>query len=296
MWHARLVANLLTFLLLGAASVSAHAQAQPVAGPGYSGTLNGKGACTNPYKTLMFVPPGATESDTYPLFIYFVGTNIVGASGTLYDTGVPIEVTRRMAEQNFVALSAGYDNNLAALGTSDRTQQLHCLFDASESNSLIAKACSAPHVDCSKGIALWGHSQGGLLALRGADSEPRVRVAWAAGTGLDALPYTLDRRRVRVLNGVTDVSEHTPAQMGQVTGANPPADCARSSKQCLRADGSGWVIVQAVDGLTGGHCWFMKNGCYGDYSPAAAFLTRGLDKPYSLAANIDWLVRTFDRP
>ena len=159
-------------------------------------------------------------------------------------------------------------------------------------------ACSLPgsNVDCNAGIAIWGHSQGGLLAIKAHDFETRVRAVVTMGTGLNVLPYTIEPTRLRVLNGVTDVAEHTPADMGTITGASAPAACPVSDRQCLRPDGSGWVIVPAVDGLTGGHCWFMKNGCFGDLSGAAAFLAPNPEVPYTLVSNADWLQATVARP
>jgi hypothetical protein len=80
------------------------------------------------------------------------------------------------------------------------------------------------------------------------------------------------------------VADHTPAALAMITGV----DCPGAS-ECFRDDGSGWVIVPVVDGMTGGHCWFMNGGCLGDLTPAAAFVAPRVDVPYTLAANADWL-------
>jgi hypothetical protein len=263
--------------------------------PSYFGTLDARGSCdgTHVYSTVGFAPDDGGEGGPYPLFLYFVGTT--PTAGDLYDTGVPLDVTEAMAARGFVALSVSYDNTWTALFATDRSAQLRCLFTSGEPNSLIAKACQMPNVDCDRGIATWGHSQGGLMALKAYDLEPHVRASWAAGVGTDVLPFNLDRTRVRVLNGSTDVAQHTPAAMGQITGAYAPADCPQSSSQCLRADKSGWVVVPAVSGLTGGHCWFMQNGCFGDYSSAPAFLNPNPQIPYTLAANADWIQATVSR-
>jgi dienelactone hydrolase len=291
---------------------------RPIANPPtYKGTSHATGGCFRDYQTVGREPVNDEDPNKkYPLFLYFVGTDFFTGPGTYYNDGAPLDIIEQMAARGSVALSVSYDNTGVALFADEagQAQQMNCLFNADEPESLISKACNTlPHVDCSLGIATWGHSQGGRVALRAANFAPTdangnslVRAAVAFGVGPDMPPFSIDRSRVRVVDSVGDFTlpsfaPITPADLTLLTGAAPPVDCAESPDQCLRADKSGWVLVgDDVPGIGVGHCWFMSNAACGatlaDRSSAAAFLEPNPELPYTLAANADWIQSTMGRP
>jgi pimeloyl-ACP methyl ester carboxylesterase len=169
-----------------------------------------------------------------------------------------------MAARGFVALSVGYDNTGVALfaDAAGQAQQMNCLFNEAEPESLISRACaSLDRVDCNLGIATWGHSQGGRIALRAVEYAPRdangnsrVRAAVAFSVGPEDRPISMDPSRVRVVDSIGDFTlpsfaPMTPADLILLTGA-PPADCPESPDQCLRADkraaGCCWATTSLV--------------------------------------------------
>ena len=61
----------------------------------------------------------------------------------------------------------------ASRSTSNKTS---CLYGADHAQSMLAVACALPEVDCTLGIATWGHSQGALMAHAAATFDaPRAR-------------------------------------------------------------------------------------------------------------------------
>ena len=285
--------------------------------PTYKGTSHATGGCFRDYQTVGYEPVVPDDPNKkFPLFLYFVGTDFFTGPGTYYNDGAPIDIIEEMAARGFVALSVSYDNTGVALFADEagQAQQMNCLFSEAEADSLISRACaSLAHVDCNLGIATWGHSQGGRVALRAADFAPRdangnsrVRAAVAFGVGPDIPAFSIDRSRVRVVDSVGDFklpsfAPITPEDLILLTGASPPVDCADSPDQCLRVDKSGWVLVgDDVPGIGVGHCWFMNNAACGatlaDRSSAAGFLAPNAELPYTLVANADWIQSTMGRP
>lgn len=279
------------------ASGSSFASRPIVVGPSYSGTVNNGAACTAPYKTTGFEPVDSAGT-RHPLFLYFVGTMFVpGDASATYTSEAAMKVTEAMARQGFVALSAEYDNGAAAW-LSDHVAQLACLFGSTNPANLLAGACALPNVDCDLGIAAWGHSQGALVAHLAANSDPRVRAVWATGYGGDARA-TLSPNRFRVVNGEADTTNGLVASLNTTAGFTS-AECPDDGrKECLRADGSGWIIVQRVDcqTSTADHCWFDKKTCTdGTITLEPNWIDPAATKPFALETNADWVARTVRRP
>jgi hypothetical protein len=259
--------------------------------------LNNGAPCTTPYRTTGFEPVDPSGG-RHPLFLYFVGTIFVpGDQSAIYDGQAALKVTEAMARRGFVALSAEYDNGAVAW-ISDHMAQLACLFGATNSASLVAAACALPSVDCNLGIATWGHSQGGLVAHLAANSEPRVRAVWTTGYGGDSRA-TLPRNRFRVVNGEADTTNGLVTSLNTTAGFTA-AECPDDGrKECLRSDGSGWIIVRRVDCRvsTADHCWFDKKTCS---DSVVALEPNWIDpastKPFALERNADWVADTVRRP
>jgi hypothetical protein len=237
------------------------------------------------------------DADTrHPLFLYFVGTAFNSTHpANQHDNAAASAVAEAMARRGFVALSAAYDNGVFSW-LSDHLNQLHCLFEGPE--GLLARACALPQVDCSLGIATWGHSQGGLVAMMAADYDERVRAAWATGYGGEK-QVSLSKHRMRVVNGEADLNNGTAAVLNDITGLSP-AMCP-DPDHCLRDDGSGWVIVRKAELAspaisTADHCWFDRRAC-GDatLSLEPTWIDPSSKRAYALEANADWLATTARR-
>ena len=265
--------------------------------PTYQGTVNNAAGCSQQYATHGFEPDDAPGT-RHPLFLYFTGTNFFSDAAAFRDQSAPAAnaVTEAMARRGFVALWAEYDNGAVAW-LSDHGAQLECLFDT-DSTTLLAVACALPEVDCDLGIATWGHSQGAFVANRASGFEPRVRAAWLAGYGGDAMS-TMPKGRIRVENGENDTTNGQVSTVDTVTGLTP-ADCPDDgTSSCFRADGSGWVIVRAKDCVTStaDHCWFDHKTCTDSQVVLEPnFVDRASTKPFALEKNADWVAATARRP
>lgn len=262
--------------------------------PTYLGSVDDGADCSHGYPTLGFEPV-ASDGQRFPLFLYFVGTAFVQPDASASPDGqAALAVSEAMARRGFVSLSVGYDNGAIAW-LSDHQNQLACLFGGGE-QSLLALACALPQVDCERGIATWGHSQGAYVGVAAARFDPRVRAAWATGYGGDA-STTLSPNRLRVVNGEADTNNGTPEVLNMITGLTP-ADCADGASECLRPDGSGWIIVRKTDladpeSSSADHCWFDKRACLDStIALEPTWVDRGSMKPYALELNADWLARS----
>lgn len=283
---------------------------QPVsAAPTYQGSLDASAACSREYRTSGFEPQSSAGA-RYPLFLYFVGTNMFGppAGGDAHTDPAIRAVTEAMARRGFVALSAEYDNTLLGL-LSDHENQLACLYGSTPS-SLLARACALPQVNCDLGIATWGHSQGALMAHMAFNYDARVRAVWATGYGGDEeglfnplTRATLPDTRLRVVNGEFDVAPSgTPQGLTAITGMTP-SECPLDGRvQCLRPDGSGWIQVQkaalaAPDASSADHCWFDRRSCF-DAAPVLEpnWVNPDSTQPFALETNADWVAATARRP
>jgi len=271
--------------------------AEPISSPpSYSASLDNSAACGQKYATAGFAPADPSGAK-HPLFLYFVGTVFVPTEANSWrDGGAPRAVTEAMARRGFVALSVQYDNGPLAW-LSDHGNQLACLFAPAHAESLIAAACSLGPVDCDLGIGVWGHSQGGLVADMAANYDPRVRAAWTTGYGGD-VRATLSKNRLRVVNGESDTTNGTVPVLNEIAGFTS-VECPITNKQCLRSDGSGWIIVQKKDVVTSSadHCWFDKRSCT-DATEALEpnWIDPASVKPFALRTNADWVAETARRP
>lgn len=267
--------------------------------PSYMGSVDNGAACERAYGTVGFEPDDA-EDTRHPLFLYFVGTRFVaGDASARHDSEAAMVVTEAMARRGYVALSVEYDNGAVAW-LSDHTSQLRCLFDPGEAGSLLGAACDLARVDCDLGIATWGHSQGAYVGVAAARFDPRVRGAWATGYGGDAAS-TLAPERLRLVNGEADGSNGTAAVLNAVAGFDGGA-CDPDADRCLRADGSGWIVVRRdaladPAGSSADHCWFDRRSCLdGAIRLEPSWIDPASTAPFALEANADWLAMVARMP
>jgi hypothetical protein len=129
-------------------------------------------------------------------------------------------------------------------------------------------------------------------------SSARVPAVWTTGYGGNAAAK-LPVNRLRVVNAQGDTmnSAHDTLTMAAGFSAAECPDDGR--KQCLRADGSGYIIVQTADcQLTAGdHCWFDKLSCTASGETLEPnWIDPKSTKAFALESNADWLARTLQRP
>lgn len=279
----------------------------PVEGS-YLGTEGSRGACLKRYRIVGHAPAAAGR---HPLFLYFVGTNLSGnaAEAEDYQSATPLHVTAAMAARGYVAYSVQYDNGLATW-LSNRKAVMRCLFDATAQGGLVEQLCQqasgSTAVDCAKGIATWGHSLGGAIAISARNVEPRVRAAWATGVGgikaWDGTPPALPTHRIRIVNGSKDAvpllgwligNNNDTRRLSRELALTPAQDCPGQQHQCLRPDGSGWILVQPDElapRRNPDHCWFYTMSCNQRSSFVEANFIGGRSR-ISINENADWLVR-----
>lgn len=264
-----------------------------VTGPTYLGTAGLSSACTQSYRTTGFVPDDAPSK--HPLFLYFAGTAGGAADNSaLYDSQAAARVNQAMAARGFVALAVEYDNTLGSFFTN----KLPCLYGPDNPQSLLARACALPEVDCVLGIATWGHSQGAMIAHAAANYDVRVRAVWTAGySGLAGASLPFDR--LRTVNGEGEPMNSNVATANKTVGLSPAEQCPDDGRdQCLRDDGSGWIIVRksACKRSNADHCWFNKTSCASnDEVLEPNWVDRDATTPFALEANADWVAQTVRR-
>ncbi|MDB4988800.1 MAG: exported protein of unknown function [Myxococcaceae bacterium] len=301
---SRPVLTFLALLWLAFPTSSAHAQLLSAtttlpAPPQYKGTsngsmnmVNGAPACTQLFQTKGYVPDIAGhETDRYPLFIYLNGSELFAP--TNYDAPAPTAVAKAMASRGFVALNPQYDNTYFNPGSDDKAK---CLFSTFQAGNLLANACQHPRVDCSKGVVVWGHSQGAQLAIKAAnfaftlDGKRLIRGVWAAGFGAASFKVDLPRDRLRVVNGAQDLGNNDVTTLNATTQLS----CASNAQSCYRPNKSGWALVSFLWNTIGSdHCWF--GGCSaaaGSAPLASGFSEGGNGEAWRLGVNADWLAST----
>jgi hypothetical protein len=179
------------------------------------------------------------------------------------------------AAQGFVAAAVSYDSWVVYNQPDVLDGNAKCIFSPGSAGNALASVCARPQADCSKGVLVAGASVGGLIAARAANFAPQVRAAWLIGVNgpaiqpLFAVPAgtrALPNDRLRINVGRGDVAGGLAA-LNQMTGMG----C--STSPCLRADGSGYYVVEhseVADGVAD-HCYWQSvntsapyNSCTGN--------------------------------
>jgi hypothetical protein len=225
------------------------------------------------------------ETGRYPLAIFLVGTY-----GHFDAPGITQHVLPTLASQGFVAASIEYENSaLFGLGQncSMYRSNASCLvrnendYVAGERKSALARLCGRAKADCSKGVVVFGHSQGAMTSLQlfvyppavPPVGEPVPRLVAAAPMGIGPVGYLLglplvpleecigraslavDQHKLLVVNGENDGFFNGPkadAAGGQtaleaVTGRA----CTSPTWDCRGPDGDGYVLVKRTQTSTG---------------------------------------------
>lgn len=260
--------------------------------PTYSGSGSGVSGCPTTYRTVGFEPNDARTG--LPLFLYFVGSRgSANDASAQYDSLAPLAVTEAMARRGFLALSVEYDNAISL----DIVNKALCLFGGENANNLLKVACALPRVDCSNGIATWGHSQGAALAHAASIFETRIRAVWTTGYGGNGFPLPV--QRLRVVNALGDTMNSSIGKLNEATGQSSN-DCPDDGRrECLRPDGSGWIRVLPDDCAysAADHCWFDRRDCFSNTLMLEPnWVDPSSQAPFALEPNADWVAATARRP
>lgn len=294
----------------GAASaIGAPARAAVTSGPLY-GQYSGVGtfrnsACGKERDFVYYEPAGPGP---FPIAVYLPGTM------TKLDDPIFLMYLRRLAGKGYVAASVDYGQSavLCSFGCACYKERADCVFDPKSDKSLVSVLSSRTRGEPSRGIVVWGHSQGGYMALMSGDLNPHVLRAVATGTTDCAGLYdcigpakrSLASDRIRVIIGEHDDTAPpkqaeddggTPGFLRQLAGmTQQPDTCgAPGDATCFRPNGSGFYIVrddETEDGVGDHRFWQNKKASKGNRieSLDRAYVSAAR-KPWSLDATIDWL-------
>jgi general stress protein CsbA len=190
-----------------------------------------------------------TDPGTYPVFLWFAGTNVSAWSA---DDEI---ITNLMAERGFVAVAVDYDTRGSYPGScAALSESVQEVFDSSVTGSAINAISSLPKADPSKGIVVAGFSQGGNVASLAKDYNYDVQAAYVIGHGYNdgwgADCYknsdtTLPSDRIRSVMGENDgawVNYSADDQRGMLE-ATTGYSCGSQAMSCTQTNGSGWWLV-----------------------------------------------------
>ncbi len=238
--------------------------------------------------------------DDVPVFLY------LPAAGEPYDSPVARAWLRAMAELGYFAASAAYDDSpVSSCAQLDAKAREIFAGSGGISGGLLFDLCSMVGSVCDRGVALVGHDQGGQIAMLAQNHDARIRAVLATGVG-----YVMNRGSVnlgsclvdsralssdalRLVNGASDTLYGPFTDLGLTPTLREQMDalsgrsCGAPIEECLRPNGSGWILVadrQVADG-NADHCYHSVAGCGSEPDPNWAS-TAGA---WGLAAGRDWL-------
>jgi hypothetical protein len=217
-------------------------------------------------------------------------------------------VARAAAGEGFVAAAVSYDSAMAT-GPAVIDGNAKCVFSPDQPANVLAPLCARPKADCSRGVLVAGFSAGGAVAGRAANFSSRVRAAWLIGVSGPAIPEAtaapagtraLADARLRVTVGRGDVERRDAAGLvsADLTALRAITGSSCTGAHCLRADGSGFYIVEhgeVADGVAD-HCFWMRvnlaspaDSCTTAAPPMDPGFKPPATTPWSLRANLAWL-------
>jgi len=261
----------------------------------YNGTSLFGSSCSSSSKMDLVGHEPATAGK-FPVAVWLTGTlaDFKGDGALAF--------TASMAARGFVAATVEYANSTYPSCGAMKTKA-SCVFDASSSNSAIAKLCARAKADCSKGIVVAGISQGANLASLSKNYDARVKGAYLLSNVVAPSFYNnsaclsdaatkLAKNEVRIISAESDEFEGSVSKVRSALHTATGYKC--TGYDCLQADGSGWYIVsdaQVQDGKAD-HCYLLNGGCSGTTA----------DKGYETSSavwagvpNVDWLASRISR-
>jgi dienelactone hydrolase len=264
-----------------------------------------RATCESSQELVGFAP---CDERPHPLVIYVPGTV------QPHDHAFIMQTLERMAQKGYAAFSIGYDNFWPGQDCARYRARASCMFDPRREKSALSNLCALPQTDCSKGVVVMGHSQGGLIAILSADFAPDVR--WVHAMGVTAnppgripdldcvLPGTrkLPPEKLLVACGDCDVffdgtrlnscqarSPGVTRGLRELTGMR-----CQSRQHCIGRKGEGprfgWIKIPGsrLRDREADHCYMFHQGCFG--APDEAWMTDP-SLPLGLPALMDDIAR-----
>jgi dienelactone hydrolase len=261
-------------------------------------------SCTQPREFLYYEPEGTGPA---PIAIILPGT-IGNHRDPMYH-----HFLQKLAAKGYVAVSVDYGQFLlyCAFYCGCYKPKTDCMFDASKKESLISVLARTTRGDPSLGIVVWGHSQGGYMAIMSGDLNPNIRRVVATGTGDPSGAYPcicsgqrkVTSEKIRFVIGEHDevTPPRQPDDKGEKMGirrqltklTEQPESCnAKDTFSCFRPNGSGFYILrgsETADGR-GDHQFWNNAKAKGDkLKTMDSHYMQEANLPWSLDATIDWL-------
>lgn len=268
--------------------------------------------------------PDAAMGDGAPLYMWTDGT------GTQHDDPADGKFVEYMASRGFAAASVEWDSSLYPSGDdycSELEAKAEAIFSLSDPSlsSALSVLCGTPGIDCAKGVAVHGFSQGAhmaSLASRAAGQDV-ITAALLFGNGIQArslsgpspimeclkdteVSQTLTRDNRRYVVSGYDIefgaeTGWTGLNITQQQAAMAGVDCGPENGNCLQEDGSGYFIIYEEN--CGGCETYFREGCEGcdhtffydgyteDPSDLHDRFVRTCE-PWGMKAGLDWLAAT----
>jgi len=278
-------------------------------GPEY-GSYLGSGTflashCTKEREFVYYEPLGPGP---FPIAVYLPGT-MVDENAPLYHMYL-----KRLAADGYVAVSVDYGQRSVPCSfyCGCYKPKADCLFDPAEEHNLISAIAESSKGAPARGIVVWGHSQGGYVAMMSADRNPHILRVVATGASdaagiydcVDPSERGLPSDRLRIIMGEHDeVTRPRQAEDGkkhpgfrrQLTMlTEQPESCDASDNWCcFRPNGSGFYIVRDEEPLggRGDHRFWQRDDAKhrDDVDTLDPRYVNDPRLPWSLDATIGWL-------
>eukprot|EP00316_Scyphosphaera_apsteinii_P011644 CAMPEP_0119319430 /NCGR_PEP_ID=MMETSP1333-20130426/49335_1 /TAXON_ID=418940 /ORGANISM="Scyphosphaera apsteinii, Strain RCC1455" /LENGTH=421 /DNA_ID=CAMNT_0007325835 /DNA_START=51 /DNA_END=1316 /DNA_ORIENTATION=+ len=211
-----------------------------------------------------FEPLGTQQ---LPIFVFIMGT------GDNFLSPVDVELLWGMAQRGFISATVDYPNPYSELQTSNPDNDDWFLWKAGRIfPAALDVLCALPRADCSLGVAVAGHSQGGYITLGSVYQDERISAILPMGilsfTRLasenrnftawmedDLLSTTVPKHKRRIVLGLNDevlFPDYLPVPQYILKGFAYVAlkymsgyyDCMEGQNNCLQPDGSGFLLIE----------------------------------------------------
>ena len=248
----------------------------------------------------------------FPLFIWMPGTG-----GTPQGAGAQAYITREMAKRGFASFAVAYPELYKNDGSVTFDEKIRPVMCSNNAHSAVSVLCKLDNVDCSKGIAVAGFSQGTHFAGMAAKFNKNVnaefmndgaRPTFEGRTGVadeSVLGQYIPKTRRRYVTTENDVyfawdstgghTYTTPSKEGAEANLKKASgyDCG-ANVNCIQSDGSGYFVVTsgAVNGAPLYHGSFMGSKDKGSGTAIIPASWYSGTENWKFPATFDWLART----
>ena len=234
----------------------------------FSTTYTGWNARLNRTRSFAIEGRRPAAAGTYPVLVYTVGTF------QSYDAVEALAWIDAAAAAGYVAATVEYSNGTYFSCPAIEEKAASLYDDTYSPNNALAVLCADEKADCDRGIVTVGLSQGSWMAALAYEHDPRVRATLGLGMGLDARLWGGDHTdclvtnrglpvdRLRIVNGESDDAWGTRNDMIAQIDTITASSCGADAMNCLRPDGTGWLLVRdedIVDGLAN-HAYMSRDG------------------------------------